>query len=114
MVVNGAEARAKHLETLSDAAKADAAWTLGVGYEFEQRADGLAALDSTYHLRWSRQPKTMDLGLLYKALEQKPGDDDRRQRHRRAACPNWISRFWQTTSTHFRPTRWRSPRASRA
>ena len=69
MVVSGAEAQAKHLETLSDAAKT-AGWTLGVGYEFEQRADGLAALNKAYGLKWSGQPKTMDLGLLYKALEQ--------------------------------------------
>jgi osmoprotectant transport system substrate-binding protein len=41
-----------------------------VGYEFEQRADGLAALEKTYGLRWQGKPKTMDLGLLYKAMEQ--------------------------------------------
>jgi len=56
--------------TLSDAAnQAPAAgWNLGVGYEFEQRADGLAALKKTYGLRFA-SIKTMDLGLLYKALE---------------------------------------------
>jgi osmoprotectant transport system substrate-binding protein len=70
MVVRGPEARAEHLETLTDAAKSAQPWMLGVGYEFEQRADGLAALDQTYHLRWSNAPKTMDLGLLYKAMEQ--------------------------------------------
>ena len=70
MVVNGPQARAQHLETLTDASQAPEAWTLGVGYEFEQRADGLAALEKTYHLRWSGAPKTMDLGLLYKAMEQ--------------------------------------------
>jgi osmoprotectant transport system substrate-binding protein len=46
-------------------------WALGVGYEFQQRPDGLAALDRTYHLRWAGSPQTMDLGLLYKALEGK-------------------------------------------
>jgi len=70
MVVNGPEARAQHLETLTDASKAPEPWMLGVGYEFEQRADGLAALEKTYHLRWKEAPKTMDLGLLYKAMEQ--------------------------------------------
>jgi len=56
--------------TLSDAAKQApaAGWNLGVGYEFEQRADGLAALKKTYGLRFA-SIKTMDLGLLYKALE---------------------------------------------
>jgi len=70
MVINGPEARARHLDTLTDVAKVPATWTLGVGYEFEQRADGLAALEKTYHLRWTGAPKTMDLGLLYKAMEQ--------------------------------------------
>lgn len=70
MVVNGPAARAKNLETLTDASKAAEAWMLGVGYEFEQRADGMGALEKTYHLRWQASPKTMDLGLLYKAMEQ--------------------------------------------
>jgi glycine betaine/choline ABC-type transport system substrate-binding protein len=70
MVVNGPEARAKNLETLTDASKVPVPWMLGVGYEFEQRADGLAALEKTYGLSWKGAPKTMDLGLLYKAMEQ--------------------------------------------
>ena len=55
---------------MTDASRAQEAWTLGVGYEFEQRADGLAAIDKTYHLRWTGAPKTMDLGLLYQAMAQ--------------------------------------------
>jgi glycine betaine/choline ABC-type transport system substrate-binding protein len=70
MVVSGPEARAHHLESLTDASNASDPWMLGVGYEFEQRADGLPALEKTYHLRWKEAPKTMDLGLLYKAMEQ--------------------------------------------
>ena len=69
MVVSGADARAKRLENLTDAAMETTGWALGVGYEFQQRPDGLAALDRTYHLRWTGNPKSMDLGLLYKALE---------------------------------------------
>jgi glycine betaine/choline ABC-type transport system substrate-binding protein len=70
MVISGAEARAKRLNTLTDAAASGQSWKLGVGYEFEQRTDGLAALNKAYSLKWSGSPKTMDLGLLYKALEQ--------------------------------------------
>jgi osmoprotectant transport system substrate-binding protein len=55
------------LKTLSEAARLT--WTLGVGYEFERRADGLAALKSTYGMEFKGSPKTMDLGLLYKAIE---------------------------------------------
>lgn len=70
MVIKGEVARAKKLETLSDAARSDSRWALGVGYEFEQRADGLAALNKAYAIQWTGRPKTMDLGLLYKALDQ--------------------------------------------
>lgn len=71
MVIRGADARAQHLETLSDASRSATAWALGVGYEFQSRPDGLAALDKSYGLRWSGSPKSMDLGLLYRAIEQK-------------------------------------------
>ena len=53
------------------AAKPPTKWILGMGYEFQQRTDGLIALNSAYHLNFSGPPKTMDLGLLYQALEQK-------------------------------------------
>lgn len=73
MVVRGPDAREHRLATLSDAAAAQT-WTLGAGYEFEQRADGLAALKNTYQFRFDSGPKSMDLGLLYRALEQKQVD----------------------------------------
>lgn len=65
MVVRGAD---KNLGTLSAAARQAKPWVLGVGYEFEQRVDGLKALQQVYALR-SSAIKTMDLGLLYRALE---------------------------------------------
>jgi glycine betaine/choline ABC-type transport system substrate-binding protein len=71
MVINGSDARANRLETLADASLFPIGWALGVGYEFEQRPDGLGALDRTYHLHWTGKPQTMDLGLLYKALQGK-------------------------------------------
>ena len=74
MVVRGADARKNGLETISDAARSQTGWVLGVGYEFITREDGLAGLLKTYHLRLQGSPKTMDLGLLYKALEQKQVD----------------------------------------
>jgi osmoprotectant transport system substrate-binding protein len=74
MVVRGADARAQGIETLSDAARRKQGWTLGVGYEFLQRPDGLAGLLATYHLPLAGAPKSMDLGLLYSALEQKQVD----------------------------------------
>ncbi|MSV27264.1 MAG: ABC transporter substrate-binding protein [Bryobacterales bacterium] len=70
LVVRGSDARGRKIESLSDAARANDGWILGAGYEFEQRADGLPALNKTYGLRWRGRPKIMDLGLLYKALDQ--------------------------------------------
>ena len=43
-------------------------WKLGVGYEFEERPDGLHGLEAAYKLRFAGAPRTMDLGLLYRAL----------------------------------------------
>ena len=39
-----------------------------MGYEFESRPDGLSGLEATYGLRFAGAPRTMDLGLLYRAL----------------------------------------------
>jgi osmoprotectant transport system substrate-binding protein len=75
MVVTGRLAREKRLETLSDAMTAKGSWTLGMGYEFLERPDGFRALMAAYpKLQWTGPPRTMDLGLLYKALEQRQVD----------------------------------------
>jgi osmoprotectant transport system substrate-binding protein len=68
MVVRGADARRLGLKTISDAAKVAPQWRLGVGYEFEERPDGLRGLEAAYGLRFAEPPRTMDLGLLYRAL----------------------------------------------
>jgi osmoprotectant transport system substrate-binding protein len=68
MVVRGDDARRLHLTTLSQAAEFAPQWRLGVGYEFEQRPDGLPGLSAAYGLKFAAPPRTMDLGLLYRAL----------------------------------------------
>jgi osmoprotectant transport system substrate-binding protein len=68
MVIRGDDARRLHLSTLSQAAQYTPQWKLGVGYEFEQRPDGLPGLSAAYGLRFDGPPRTMDLGLLYRAL----------------------------------------------
>ncbi len=68
MVIRGDDARRLHLTTLSQAAAYTPHWKLGVGYEFEQRPDGLPGLSAAYGLRFDGEPRTMDLGLLYRAL----------------------------------------------
>lgn len=68
MVIRGDDARRLNLKTISDAVKVAPGWRLGVGYEFQQRPDGLRGLEATYGLSFSGPPRTMDLGLLYRAL----------------------------------------------
>jgi len=68
MVIRGDDARNLHLSTLSQAAHYAPQWRLGVGYEFEQRPDGLPGLSAAYGLHFAAPPRTMDLGLLYRAL----------------------------------------------
>ena len=68
MVIRGKDARRLKLATLSGAAAFTPQWRLGVGYEFEQRPDGLPGLSRAYGLRFADAPRTMDLGLLYRAL----------------------------------------------
>lgn len=69
MVVRTDTARGGRLSSLSDAARRARPWRIGVGYEFVQRPDGLDGLVRAYGLRLDGDPVTMDLGLLYPALE---------------------------------------------
>jgi glycine betaine/choline ABC-type transport system substrate-binding protein len=71
MAVRGEDARARHLETLSDAAADSTGFTLGCGYEFLTHPDGFAAVSSKYSIKWTAAAKTMDLGLLYRAMTEK-------------------------------------------
>jgi osmoprotectant transport system substrate-binding protein len=68
MVIRGDDARRLHLTSLTEAARYTPQWKLGVGYEFEQRPDGLPGLSAAYELKFDGSPRTMDLGLLYRAL----------------------------------------------
>lgn len=74
MVVRAADAKRLDVHTLSEAARYAPGWRLGVGYEFEERPDGLRGLESAYGLRFSGSPRTMDLGLLYRALNSNQVD----------------------------------------
>ena len=74
MVIRNQDARDRNVRTLSQAAAYQPGWTLGVGYEFLRRPDGLPGLLKTYPLRLKGSPVSMDLGLLYQALDQKKVD----------------------------------------
>lgn len=74
MVVRGDDARRMRIAALSQAAAFTTRMRLGVGYEFEQRPDGLAGLSTAYGLHFDGPPRTMDLGLLYRALNDRQVD----------------------------------------
>ena len=89
MVVRGEEAKQLGLKTISDVAALqnpksqirdmgqsdpDGIERLGVGYEFEERPDGLKGLTAAYGLKFKGEPRVMDLGLLYRALAAKQVD----------------------------------------
>ncbi|HEX6086844.1 MAG TPA: glycine betaine ABC transporter substrate-binding protein [Thermoanaerobaculia bacterium] len=56
------------LRTISDLAKIAATVRPGFGYEFTERPDGWTGLQQAYGLRIATRPRTMDLGLTYKAV----------------------------------------------
>ena len=74
IVIHGDEGRRGHLLTLSEAAQRRIGWVMGAGYEFLERPDGFKGLVKTYGLEIKGQVKTMDLGLLYRALDQRQVD----------------------------------------
>lgn len=69
IVIRGDDARKLNITTLSDAAQVKDGWKFGMGYEFQQRSDGMPALNQ-YRVPFSAAPRSMDLGLLYKALQE--------------------------------------------
>ncbi len=74
MVVRGEDARRLKLKRISDVARYAPRWRPGFGYEFMERPDGYRGLVKTYHLRFGAEPRTLDLGLLYRALREKQVD----------------------------------------
>lgn len=74
MVVRTEQARQARVDSLSAAVERGGPWRLGVGYEFVQRPDGLSGLLRVYPFPMEGKPATMDLGLLYPALQTKKID----------------------------------------
>jgi len=74
IIIRGEDARRLHVRTLTEAAKYAPQWRMGVGYEFLERPDGFSGLVKTYNLHFAEPPRVMDLGLLYRALDEKQVD----------------------------------------
>jgi len=68
MIVRKTTAQQEGLRTISDLAKIANKVRPGFGYEFTERPDGWTGLQHAYGLNVAVAPRTMDLGLTYKAL----------------------------------------------
>jgi glycine betaine/choline ABC-type transport system substrate-binding protein len=69
MEIRGEDARRLQIQTLSQAAAFAPQWRAGFGYEFMERPDGYQGLAVAYGLHFAGPPRTMDLGLLARALK---------------------------------------------
>ncbi len=68
IVVRGDEATKLQLTTLTSLVTHAPTMRLAVGYEFEERPDGLRGLQAAYGFHFAGSPRVMDLGLLYRSL----------------------------------------------
>jgi osmoprotectant transport system substrate-binding protein len=73
LVVRADDAARAGLRTISDAVGPARDWSAAFGYEFKERADGWPGLARTYGLAF-KDIRTMDLGLLYRALTDRQVD----------------------------------------
>jgi osmoprotectant transport system substrate-binding protein len=69
MVIRGEDAQQLPLQRMSDLVPVAPRWRIGVGFEFLERSDGFRGWSERYGLHFAQQPSVMDLGLLYRALQ---------------------------------------------
>jgi glycine betaine/choline ABC-type transport system substrate-binding protein len=74
IVVRGEDARRLKLRKISDIQPYARMWRGGFGYEFAERRDGYRGFVEKYGLKFELAPRTLDLGLLYRALIEKQVD----------------------------------------
>lgn len=70
LVVRPDDAERLGLTRISDLARVAGTFRAGFGYEFIERADGYDGLTRAYGFSFESVPREMDLGLLYRALEE--------------------------------------------
>jgi glycine betaine/choline ABC-type transport system substrate-binding protein len=68
MIVRKADAERHGLRRISDLSTVAKSFRPGFGYEFVERPDGWTGLQRHYNLAFAQPPRTMDLGLTYRAL----------------------------------------------
>jgi osmoprotectant transport system substrate-binding protein len=69
MVIRGDDAQQLHLQRMADLVAVAPKWRIGVGFEFLERSDGFKGWSDRYGLHFAQQPSVMDLGLIYRALQ---------------------------------------------
>jgi osmoprotectant transport system substrate-binding protein len=69
MVIRGEDAQQLHLRRMSDLVPIAPKWRIGVGFEFLERSDGFRGWSERYGLHFGQQPSVMDLGLIYRSLQ---------------------------------------------
>jgi len=69
MVIRGEDAQRLHLRRMSELVAVASKWRVGVGFEFLERSDGFRGWSERYGLHFAQQPSVMDLGLIYRALQ---------------------------------------------
>jgi len=74
ILVRRADAERFGLKTIGDLRKVAAQWQPGFGFEFIERNDGYRGLTAAYDLSFGKEPRAMDLSLMYRALAN--GDVD--------------------------------------
>lgn len=68
IIVRQKDAEELGLKTISDIAPLAPEWQPGFSYEFAERPDGFKGMVETYGLKFTKIPKTMEIGLLYRAV----------------------------------------------
>ena len=74
IVMRGPDSRRLSVTKLSQLAPFASRLRMGVGYEFLERPDGYRGLVARYGLNFAEAPRVMDLGLMYRALENQQVD----------------------------------------
>jgi osmoprotectant transport system permease protein len=68
ILVRRTDAEKLGLRTIGDLQRVPTSWQPGFGFEFLERQDGYRGLAAAYGLSFARQPRAMDLSLMYRAL----------------------------------------------
>jgi osmoprotectant transport system permease protein len=68
ILVRRTDAEKLGLRTIGDLQRVPKSWQPGFGFEFLERQDGYRGLAAAYGLSFARQPRAMDLSLMYRAL----------------------------------------------